>query len=38
MAQKVATSNNKDVVNLSTAIIAAQKLEIDTMNELLLKY
>jgi uncharacterized protein (DUF305 family) len=38
MAQKVAASNNKDVVNLSTAIIAAQKLEIDTMNELLLKY
>jgi uncharacterized protein (DUF305 family) len=37
MAQEVATSKNKDVVNLSTAIIATQKLEIDTMNELLLK-
>jgi uncharacterized protein (DUF305 family) len=37
MAQEVATSKNKDVANLSAAIIAAQKLEIDTMNELLLK-
>ena len=37
MAQEVATSKNKDVANLSAVIIAAQKLEIDTMNELLLK-
>ena len=37
MAQDVATSKNKDVADLSAAIIAAQKLEIDTMKELLLK-
>jgi uncharacterized protein (DUF305 family) len=37
MAQEVATSKNKDVANLSAVLIAAQKLEIDTMNELLLK-
>jgi uncharacterized protein (DUF305 family) len=37
MAQEVAISKNKDVANLSAVIIAAQKLEIDTMNELLLK-
>jgi uncharacterized protein (DUF305 family) len=37
MAQEVGTSKNKDVANLSAVIIAAQKLEIDTMNELLLK-
>jgi len=37
MAQEVTTSKNKDVANLSAVIIAAQKLEIDTMNELLLK-
>lgn len=38
MAQDVATSKNKDVANLSAAIIAAQKLEIDTMKELLLNF
>jgi hypothetical protein len=37
MAQDVATSMNKDVANLSAAIIAAQKLEIAEMKELLLK-
>ena len=37
MAQDVATSKNKDVANLSASIIAAQKLEIDTMKALLLK-
>ena len=36
MAQDVATSKNKDVANLSASIIAAQKLEIDTMKALLL--
>jgi uncharacterized protein (DUF305 family) len=38
MAQDVATSKNKDVANLSAAIIAAQKLEIAAMKELSLKY
>jgi uncharacterized protein (DUF305 family) len=38
MAQDVAASENKDVANLSAAIIAAQKLEIDAMKELLLKF
>jgi uncharacterized protein (DUF305 family) len=38
MAQDVAESKNKEVVNLSAAIIAAQKLEITAMKELLLKY
>jgi uncharacterized protein (DUF305 family) len=37
MAQEVATSMNKDVANLSAAIIKAQELEIAKMNELLLK-
>jgi uncharacterized protein (DUF305 family) len=37
MAQDVAASENKDVANLSAAIITAQKLEIDAMKELLLK-
>jgi uncharacterized protein (DUF305 family) len=35
MAQEVATSMNKDVENLSAAIIKAQELEITKMNELL---
>lgn len=35
MAQDVADSKNKDVANLSAAIIAAQKLEIDKMKKLL---
>jgi len=35
MAQKVANSMNKDVANLSAAIISAQRLEISKMNELL---
>ena len=38
MAQDVANSKNQDVANLSASIIAAQKLEIATMEELLLKY
>jgi uncharacterized protein (DUF305 family) len=38
MAQDVAASKYKDVANLSAAIIAAQKLEIDAMKELLLKF
>ena len=37
MAQEVATSMNKDVANLSAAIIQAQEHEIAKMNELLLK-
>jgi uncharacterized protein (DUF305 family) len=37
MAQEVANSMNKDVANLSAAIIQAQELEIAKMNELLLK-
>jgi len=37
MAQEVANSMNKDVANLSAAIIQAQQLEIAKMNELLLK-
>ena len=37
MAQDVATSMNKDVADLSTAIITAQELEIAAMKELLLK-
>lgn len=37
MAQDVATSMNKDVADLSAAIIAAQELEIAAMKELLLK-
>jgi uncharacterized protein (DUF305 family) len=36
MAQDVTDSENKDVADLSAAIIAAQKLEIDTMKQLLL--
>ena len=36
MAQDVAASNNKDVADLSAAIISAQELEIAKMNELLL--
>jgi uncharacterized protein (DUF305 family) len=35
MAQKVTASTNKDVANLSAAIIKAQELEITKMNELL---
>jgi uncharacterized protein (DUF305 family) len=35
MARKVTTSSNKDVANLSAAIIKAQELEITKMNELL---
>ena len=35
MARKVTTSTNKDVANLSAAIIKAQELEITKMNELL---
>jgi uncharacterized protein (DUF305 family) len=38
MAQDVANSKNQDVASLSASIIAAQKLEIATMEELLLKY
>jgi uncharacterized protein (DUF305 family) len=38
MAQDVAESKNKEVADLSAAIIAAQKLEIKAMRELLLKY
>jgi uncharacterized protein (DUF305 family) len=38
MAQDVAESKTKEVADLSAAIIAAQKLEIATMKELLLKY
>jgi len=38
MAQDVAESKNKDVADLSAAIIAAQKLEITAMKELLLKF
>lgn len=37
MAQEVANSMNKDVADLSSAIIQAQQLEIAKMNELLLK-
>jgi uncharacterized protein (DUF305 family) len=37
MAQDVVESKNNDVADLSAAIIAAQKLEIATMKELLLK-
>lgn len=37
MAQEVVTSKNKDVANLSASIITTQKLEIDIMQELLLK-
>ena len=37
MAQEVANSMNKDVTNLSAAIIQAQQLEITKINELLLK-
>lgn len=37
MAQVIANSINKDVANLSASIIKAQKMEIDTMQELLLK-
>jgi uncharacterized protein (DUF305 family) len=37
MAQEVANSVNKDVANLSAAIIQTQELEIAKMNELLLK-
>ena len=37
MAQEVANSMNKDVANLSAAIIQAQQLEITKINELLLK-
>jgi len=36
MAQDVAASKNKDVADLSAAIISAQELEIAKMNELLL--
>ena len=36
MAQDVAASKNKDVANLSAAIISAQELEISKMKELLL--
>ena len=35
MAKEVANSMNKDVANLSTAIIKTQELEITKMNELL---
>ena len=38
MVQDVTNSKNQDVANLSASIIAAQKLEIATMKELLLKY
>ena len=38
MAQDVTESKNKEVANLSAAIIAAQKLEIEAMKELLLKF
>jgi uncharacterized protein (DUF305 family) len=38
MAQDVATSENRDVADLSASIIKAQELEIANMNELLLKY
>jgi uncharacterized protein (DUF305 family) len=37
MAQEVATSMNKEVADLSAAIITAQQLEIAVMKELLLK-
>ena len=37
MAQKVTTSTNKDVADLSATIIKAQELEITKMNELLSK-
>jgi uncharacterized protein (DUF305 family) len=37
MAQEVATSMNKEVADLSAAIITAQELEIAAMKELLLK-
>jgi uncharacterized protein (DUF305 family) len=35
MARKVTASTNKDVANLSAAIIKAQELEITKMNDLL---
>ena len=38
MAQEVVASMNKDVADLSAAIIAAQNSEIAAMKELLLKY
>jgi uncharacterized protein (DUF305 family) len=38
MAQEVAESKNKEVADLSAAIIAAQNSEIAAMKELLLKY
>jgi uncharacterized protein (DUF305 family) len=38
MAQDVAESKNKDVADLSAAIISAQNSEIAAMKELLLKY
>jgi uncharacterized protein (DUF305 family) len=38
MAQDVATSENRDVADLSASIIKAQELEIANLNELLLKY
>jgi uncharacterized protein (DUF305 family) len=38
MAQEVASSKNLEVANLSSAIIAAQELEIVKMKELLLKF
>jgi uncharacterized protein (DUF305 family) len=37
MAQKVTTSTNKDLADLSATIIKAQELEITKMNELLSK-
>ena len=37
MAQKVTTSTNKDVADLSATIIKAQELEVTRMNELLSK-
>jgi uncharacterized protein (DUF305 family) len=38
MAQEVVASMNKDVADLSAAIIAAQNSETAAMKELLLKY
>jgi uncharacterized protein (DUF305 family) len=38
MAQDVATSENREVADLSASIVKAQELEIAKMNELLLKY
>ena len=37
MAQEVSASKNEEVANLSSAIIAAQNMEIAAMKELLLK-